>query len=205
MTIFHCLRFATPLPWRARTPYLYPPGTGWPSYTPRHRVFFSSSPTTRRATVVVFEPASTRDTHGYEILTAVFIKSSIFWDIAPCSPLKVNRLFGVTCLHLHGWRISQVRNQREACSRILGQTVLPASYLLHTGFLLCLFFDTKDGGDMFLRNVGWLSVDYTALYPRRQNSSYSAHCKTRSMTSMAVLGLGSICYLISPVIEVSSF
>jgi hypothetical protein len=24
---------------------------------------------------------------------------------------------------------------------------------------------------MFLRNVGWLSTDYTALYPRRQNSS----------------------------------
>jgi hypothetical protein len=22
--------------WRARSPYLYPPGTGWPSYTPRH-------------------------------------------------------------------------------------------------------------------------------------------------------------------------
>jgi hypothetical protein len=46
--------------WRARSPYLYPPGTGWPSYTPRHWVPFSSPPTTRRATVEVFEPASTR-------------------------------------------------------------------------------------------------------------------------------------------------
>jgi hypothetical protein len=26
----------TPLTWRARFPYLYPPGTGWPSYTPGH-------------------------------------------------------------------------------------------------------------------------------------------------------------------------
>jgi hypothetical protein len=26
------------------------------------------------------------------------------------------------------------------------------------------------GGDMFLRNVSWLSTDYTALYPRRWNS-----------------------------------
>jgi hypothetical protein len=26
----------------------------------------------------------------------------------------------------------------------------------------------EDGVDMFLRNVGWLSTDYTALYPRRQ-------------------------------------
>jgi hypothetical protein len=30
-----------------------------------------------------------------------------------------------------------------------------------------LFFDPEDGGDMFLRNVGWLSTDYTVLYPRR--------------------------------------
>jgi hypothetical protein len=26
----------TPPTWRARSPYLYPPGTGWPSYTPGH-------------------------------------------------------------------------------------------------------------------------------------------------------------------------
>jgi hypothetical protein len=43
-----------------RPPYLYPPGTGWPSYIPRHWVPFSSPPTTHRSTVEVFEPASTR-------------------------------------------------------------------------------------------------------------------------------------------------
>jgi hypothetical protein len=31
---FYCLRFETPPTWRDRSPYLYPPGTGWPSYTP---------------------------------------------------------------------------------------------------------------------------------------------------------------------------
>jgi hypothetical protein len=36
MTTFYCLRFETPPTWMARCPYLYPPGTGWPSYTPRH-------------------------------------------------------------------------------------------------------------------------------------------------------------------------
>jgi hypothetical protein len=41
--------------------YLYPPGTGWPSYTPGHWVPFPSPLTTRKATVVVFYPASTRD------------------------------------------------------------------------------------------------------------------------------------------------
>jgi hypothetical protein len=37
----------------------------------------------------------------------------------------------------------------------------------HAASLLFLFFDPEDGGDMFLRNVGGLSTDYTALYPGR--------------------------------------
>jgi hypothetical protein len=40
-----------------------------------------------------------------------------------------------------------------------------ACYLIHAGFLRGLFFDLEDGGDMSLRNVGQLSLDYTALYP----------------------------------------
>jgi hypothetical protein len=60
MTKFYCLRFQTPPTWRARSPYLYPPGIGLSSYIPRHWVPFSSPPTTHRATVEVFESASTR-------------------------------------------------------------------------------------------------------------------------------------------------
>jgi hypothetical protein len=44
-------------------------------------------------------------------------------------------------------------------------------YLFRAGILLVLFFNPEVGGDMFLRNVGWLSTDYTALYPKRYNSS----------------------------------
>jgi hypothetical protein len=33
--------------------------------------------------------------------------------------------------------------------------------------LLDLFFDSEDGGNMFLQNISWLSTDYMALYPRR--------------------------------------
>jgi hypothetical protein len=44
----------TPRTFRGRSLYLYPPGTGWPSYTPRHRVSFLSPLTTRRAMVEVF-------------------------------------------------------------------------------------------------------------------------------------------------------
>jgi hypothetical protein len=60
MIIFYCLRFETSPAWMARSPSLYPPGTGWPSCTPRHWVPFSSPSTTHRATVDVFEPVSTR-------------------------------------------------------------------------------------------------------------------------------------------------
>jgi hypothetical protein len=80
-------------------------------------------------------------------------KSSVIWDITPWSPLKVNRRFGRTCsLYLQG-RIS------SSC------------YLLHAGFLFGLIFDTEDGGDIFLRNVGCLSTNYTALYLRWETSS----------------------------------
>jgi hypothetical protein len=34
-----------------------------------------------------------------------------------------------------------------------------------------IFFDPEDGGDMFLRNVGCISTDYTASHPRRWYSS----------------------------------
>jgi hypothetical protein len=41
----------------------------------------------------------------FEILTAAVMKSTIFWNITPCSPLSVNRRFGGTSrLHLQGWK-----------------------------------------------------------------------------------------------------
>jgi hypothetical protein len=48
----------TPPTLRARFPYLYPPGTGWPSYTPGLWVPFTSPLTTPRVTVEVFWPIS---------------------------------------------------------------------------------------------------------------------------------------------------
>jgi hypothetical protein len=52
---------------------------------------------------------------GFEVLTAVVMKSTIFWDITPCISMKVNRRFGGTYrLHLQGRRISKARNQSES-------------------------------------------------------------------------------------------
>jgi hypothetical protein len=70
------------------------------------------------------------------------MKSTIFWDITPCSPLTVNRRFGGTCrLDLHDRRISLPRNQRES-----------------------RWQRSEYKGGMFLRNVGWLSTGYTASH-----------------------------------------
>jgi hypothetical protein len=44
----------------------------------------------------------------------ILSKSTLCWDITPCSPLKVNRRFGgIYRLHLQGRSISRLRNQRE--------------------------------------------------------------------------------------------
>jgi hypothetical protein len=86
---------------------------------------------------------------------AMIEKSSIFWDITPCSQLKVNRRFGRICHHhIQSRKIGPVRNQRE-CK------------WPQVGFLLGLFFDPEDGGDIFPRNISRLSTGYTVLYLRR--------------------------------------
>jgi hypothetical protein len=34
---------------------------------------------------------------GFEVLTEVVMKSSVFWVVTPCSPLKVRDIAEVTC------------------------------------------------------------------------------------------------------------
>jgi hypothetical protein len=70
----YCLRFETPSTWGARFLYLYRPETGLPKYTPTHWVLFSSSPTTRRSTVKVFDPTSTRPSPWTKLWVKLDIK-----------------------------------------------------------------------------------------------------------------------------------
>jgi hypothetical protein len=79
----------------------------------------------------------------------------MFWDIKPCASFKVNRRFEVTC------RLQQT--VLATCftlvssltySWFLKMKATTLWYLLHAGFLLGLFFDPEDSGDMFLRNIG---------------------------------------------------
>jgi hypothetical protein len=55
-----------------------------------------------------------------------------------------------------------------------------------------LFSNLEEGGDMFYRNVGLISEDYTALYPRRpfittvMRSSTRLHCVTPQTTVILI-------------------
>jgi hypothetical protein len=98
------------------------------------------------------------------VLAAVVMRALGFWDTAPCSPLKVNRHFGGIYLyrfHLEGQRISRARNHREAGNRAL----FPASFL--SGLFFTLKMEATYSSEKSL-----LSTGYTALYPRRNISSY---------------------------------
>jgi hypothetical protein len=69
---------------------------------------------------------------GFEVLTAVFMKSFVFWDLMTYNPLKVNQHFGRTCLfHRQGPRITQARNEHEAGSK---QSLIQGT---------CFFFETS--------------------------------------------------------------
>jgi hypothetical protein len=84
---------------------------------------------------------------GFNFLTAVVMKSSIFWDITRCNLLKINTRFGGNIFAF----------------------IFRACYLPLSAFLLGLFFNSEDGGEMFIRNVHWFWKDYTSLYRARQN------------------------------------
>jgi hypothetical protein len=50
---------------------------------------------------------------GNEVLTAVDMNVTIFWDVAQCSPY-VNRRFGECIIYIFKIKISRSRNQRAA-------------------------------------------------------------------------------------------
>jgi hypothetical protein len=78
-----------------------------------------------------------RERSGSEVLTAVIMNSSVFWDITPCISLKVNQRFGEKwCLYRHGRRISQVRNWRE--NRWKVEQSACRNFGLHWELKLCL-------------------------------------------------------------------
>jgi hypothetical protein len=65
------------------------------------------------------EKRQTKHLVGFEVFRAVVMKSIIFWDMTPCSPLSFTRRFGGTYrLHLQGRRIVHVASRPPAYSMV---------------------------------------------------------------------------------------
>jgi hypothetical protein len=61
------------------------------------------------------ENSEHRSEIGFEVFTAVVMKSIIFWDMTSCSLSSCNRRFGGKCrLHLQGWRNNFSKNQQAS-------------------------------------------------------------------------------------------
>jgi hypothetical protein len=72
------------------------------------------------------------------------MKSSVFWGISACCPLKANRRFGE-----HVASIFQVEEYAKKETSVKVELFA----LLSQWFLLGIHFDPDDGGDMFLQNI----------------------------------------------------
>jgi hypothetical protein len=76
----------------------------------------------------------------FEVFTLVAMNSAVVYVITSCSSERSRRFGGTYRLHLQGSRIREVRNKLRFSAA-------------SADFLLSLFFDPEDGGDIFLRNV----------------------------------------------------
>jgi hypothetical protein len=121
----------------------------------------------------------------FEILTAMVMNSSIFWDITPCSPLKVNRRFrGIssesknrpnrkpassTCYLLQDWLIFRPRKWKRYVSpkRRLTFNGLYGIISQKTETLIlkfaCQILDTNGVGSE-LRPIKWKTEAFTRLF-----------------------------------------
>lgn len=75
-----------------------------------------------------------------------FKKSSIFGDITPCNPKKINCVRGTCHFCLQGQRITEASNQNEVDGK-----------------------KSLSGSNMFNWNIRWFWMDCNVLYPRWQN------------------------------------
>jgi hypothetical protein len=64
-------------------------------------------------------------------------------------------------------------------------------HLLRADFLLEFFFDPEDRGDIFPRNVTWLSTDYTTLCPFREVKSFIIISKRKTAPQQSLRRIDS--------------
>jgi hypothetical protein len=99
---------------------------------------------------------------AYEVITAVLMKRSIFWDTTLCSPLKVNRRFRGTCRfsHKHKYKFEAMlflQSEREYF-QILGD-IMKSVVAWGTKFL-GIFFASNLNRDNFSLMISKLPSDH---------------------------------------------
>lgn len=78
----------------------------------------------------------------FEVLTAVIMKRTVFWNVTPYSLEKVyQRSGGTYCVHLQGWVIGQGSKQRGHRAYRLAFSVLKMESV-HSSETLVNFFNT---------------------------------------------------------------
>jgi hypothetical protein len=86
----------------------------------------------------------------FEVFTAMTMKNTVCWDVAPCKYFVKRRFGGTYRLHLQGRSNPRAMNQREQIAVQLYSLQLS----VHVGSSLVDCFYPEEGGDTFLRNVG---------------------------------------------------
>jgi hypothetical protein len=100
---------------------------------------------------------------GLEILTAVVMQSSVFWDIAQCSP----KLTEISENHV----ASILRVEETSIKQVANRALLTTCFI----YVSCLAYSsTLNMETAFLRNVGWLPADYMALHSSKSHPSVTA-------------------------------
>jgi hypothetical protein len=87
---------------------------------------------------------------GFEAVSTLTIKSTVFWVVMPCRSEGGRRFGGIYRHHIQ--------------SRVVEQETSICRRQASAGFV-AWFTRPQDGGDIFLRNVG-LSSDYIELNPK---------------------------------------
>jgi hypothetical protein len=126
---------------------------------------------------------------GFQVITAMKIKGSVFWDITPCSPLKFKAHFGrIYRTHLEVLRLKQTKNnQNIVCCLLLLVSCLDYSSTRKMEVVM-LLRNRNLGGAWVIDGfwIGWLDLltPYTqyselqVIQRYRWSTRFTVHCYT---------------------------
>jgi hypothetical protein len=132
----------TPPTWRARFPYIYPPGTEMPSYTPGHRVPFLSPLTTRGdyGGSILSRP------HTGLIITSVSVSVTLQLTVSQSASLGVGPNLGLLTRDIFFlWKLTVLSNLGRPLWREVGSVIcqsfvniVGSSFSIYIQFILCV-------------------------------------------------------------------